>query len=341
MPDYLVSEAAMEEYKLNGTDRTVIRQLSLLNLFLQYPNGLSFEKINNLLYANYDSGSMESRKRMFHRDRDTLEDAIGFYTFYNEKSKLYEVDSEKTIVSDKLPLSKEERKVIRDVTLPHLLESYADQSDLILALNKIGVDLSHSRTILPSDADKIDFLKGSLGIKYVIWNCYINRKTCKIRYITAEGNLRSYTAQIYGTFSVSDNQYLVANVGENDTEDIRTLRYDRIEEIEPLKGSRHYGIPDDYQDYKYLKLPFQIGPRIYRAKVLIDSTQLEEFASLYRMKGATMILPNGDVEWDIDVSNEDVFLFWLIAHGYIPLAPANLKQEFIARLERVIHDEEK
>ncbi len=335
-------EGIVKEFKLNDTDKTVIRQLTLLNLFLQHPNGLSFDEVDSCLYANGDATSTDSQKRKFHRDRETLADALGFYTFYNEKSKLYEFSRDNSVVdSESAKLTNSEKIAIRDVTLPHLLESYSDQTDLIIALNKLGVPFTRNQKIIPSDAHEIDFLRSSLGIKYVIWNCFITRTTAQITYTTAEGKTHEYVAQIYGTFSIGSYQYFVANIGTDTEEDIRTLRYDRVDEIKPLKGSKHYKIPEGYQDQNYLKLPFQIGQTIYDARVLIEKTNLEEFASVYRNKGKCVQLPNGDVEWTVDISDEDVFLYWLIAHGFIPIAPKSLNEAFINRLKKVVDDEEK
>lgn len=337
-----VQEGAVEEYKPNGTDMTVIRQLTLLNLFVLQPKGISFDEINKAIYSQDENSSLKSHKRMFHRDRETLQDALGFYTLYNNQTDLYEIDTARTcVLVGNNDLSNAERKAIRDITLPHLIESYAEQSDLIVALNKLSIPLSHARKILPSDVEGINFLKGSLGIKYVIWSCFINRKRAHIKYKTAEGNDRDYTARIYGTFSIGDNQYFVANIADDENEDIRTLRYDRVEEIKPENGSHHYEIPEDYQDQHFLKLPFQIGKESFKAKVLVEKDKAEEFASVYRKKGTISVLPNGDIEWDVSVSDEDVFLYWLITYGFIPIAPLSLKNAFIDRLERVINDEEK
>ncbi len=333
----------MEEYKLNGTDRKVIRQLSLLNLFVQHPKGVLFDDVDPLIYGEDSKSSLESRKRKFHRDRDVLEDALGLITHYDEKSDKYYVDRDNSFVDSKsASLTREEKIALRDVVIPHLLESYADQTDLIIALNKLGVPLAHSHRVLPEDATEINFIRGSLGIKYVIWNCFINRTACTITYTTANEVQHTYDARIYGTFSVAENQYFVANVGENGNDDIRTLRYDRVDEITPKSGSKHrYEIPEDYQDYKHLKLPFQIGETLYTARVFIEKENAEDFESVYRRKGSTSYDEDGNIIWEIEISDEDLFLFWLISHGFIPLAPKSLKEAFIQRLEKVVCDEEK
>ena len=156
----------MEEYKLNSTDRTIIRQLSLCHLFLQHPNGISFDDIDSIIYDDGKTSSIESHKRLFHRDRETLEDSLGFYTRYDETSKLYACDVSQSMVEDfENILSRQEKLMIRNVTIPHLMESYAEQSDLIIALNKLGTPLEHSKNLLPKDVDTIDYLRGSLGIK--------------------------------------------------------------------------------------------------------------------------------------------------------------------------------
>ncbi len=332
----------MEEYKLNGTDKTIIRQLTLMHLFLQHPSGLSFETIDQVIYNDSKSSSVDTHKRKFHRDREMLEESLGFYTYYDEESTNYAMDEAKSFVAcEQNALSKEEKKMLRDVTIPHLLESYADQTDLIIALNKIGVPLAHTSKFLPPESSKIDFLRGALGIKYVIWNCYINRTTCSLIYTTAEGVSHTYKAQIWGTFSVAENQYFVANVSETEIPDVRTLRYDRVDQIDPLAGTNHYTIPEDYQDSTYLRLPFQIGDTLYSAQVLVEKERIEEFLSKYRQKGEVITQENGDLIWKVDVSDEDIFLFWCISLGLIPIEPKPLKDAFIQRLEKVAHNETK
>ncbi len=331
----------MEEYKLNSTDKTVIRQLSLLNLFVQHPKGVSFEDINLAIYSEDTKTSTDTHKRMFHRDREVLEEALGFYTQYDDESEKYTIDTEHSLIDTSTSLSREEKIVLRDVVIPHLLESYADQTDLIIALNKIGIPLAHSHRLLPEDATDINFLRGALGIKYVIWKCLTHRTECTLTYTTANDVQHTYTARIYGTFSVAENQYFVANIGEDGEDDIRTLRYDRVDQIDPKSGSNHYEIPEDYQDYKYLKLPFQIGETLYTARVLIEKENVEDFVSVFRRKGTATLDAEGNVIWDVEVSDEDLFLFWLISHGFIPLAPLSLKEAFIKRLEKVVSDEEK
>ncbi len=329
----------MEEFKPNNTDNTVIRQLTLLNLFNNNPKGLSFEKVNKLIYQEYATATEDSIRQMFYRDREILADVLGFYTYHNNQTNMFEVDWERTRTAGGSDiLTKAEKIVIRELTLPRLIESYADQSDLIIALNKIGVPLNHARKVLPSDAGSIDFLKGSLSIKYVIWNCYMTRTPCLLSYITADGSMREYTACIYGTFSIGENRYIVVNIGQDE---LRTLRCDRIEEIRPLSGSEHYEIPQDYQNQDYIKLPFQIGPKLFDATVHIDKNCVEEFNSVQGGKGEVRKLENGDLEWTVSVSDEDVFLFWLISYGFIPTAPESLKESFIQRLERMAEDEKR
>ncbi len=325
----------MKEISIKHPEEIVIQELTLINLLLQNPQGLTINEIRTLMDYN-DDVDEESVDRKIRRHREQIRDNLGIDICCHNRSRVYYIDKEVSFAeNDACDIPDEYKRVIANLTIPQLLEESVDKADLIMALNKLGVPLHASKRYMDDEINEINFLKSAQGVEYAIWGAYSNRKRCSLTYITAEGNERKYSAEIYGTFSVGNHQYFTANISK-DSQDIRTLRYDRVKKINV--SSKKYEIPEDYRDQDYLKLPFQIGPTLYTSKVYIPKECVDEFISQNRNKGTLEALEDGDYYWYVEVSDQDIFLFWLISLRLIPIEPIAVKNAFVERLERTVHN---
>ena len=205
-------------------------------------------------------------------------------------------------------------EVVRLLTAPLLQdEGFAHRGDLRFALMKLGVSSAGANATPPVEDDHVlETLRHCLG----------SRRMVELDYEDVEGRRTHRTVAPLGLFDLRGHTYLVCDRdGMMAAGGIRTLRCDRMSHAR--KSSDTYDYPTDFDVNDYRLLPFQMGRPVADCTFRIPSGVTPSLVEATLGEGH--IREDGDdTLWDVPASDIGDAASWAIAHGLIPVAPAEL-----------------
>lgn len=319
--------------RLTRDDERARRICSLALDFMGATRPISSSEIAR---AHYPGLSADSFRRAFSRDRELLA-ACGVTIVERRQGvgeSLWAADEEASFArgaelapTDASALELACRPLVDDPSFP-----LADE--LRLALAKLSRAFSETLTLVRAPGDgasrDLETLRGCLARGIAVRAVYVN----------ARGRRSERTLAPYGFFSLRGSLYLVAERLDDEggqTGAIRTYRVDRFEGARPVDGMR-FSVPDDFSVGDWRRLPFQMGPSAYTARLAVPD---EREADVRRAAGAQgdFARVDGRLAWEVDVSDEPAAASWAVAMGVRPVAPASLVRAWRSTLEGAVGDE--
>lgn len=286
--------------------------------------------------AHYPGLSADSFRRAFSRDRELLA-SCGVTVVERRRDvgeSLWAADEEASFArgaelapTDAAALELACRPLVDDPSFP-----LADE--LRLALAKLSRAFSETLAVVRAPGEgasrELETLRGCLARGVAVHAAYVD----------ARGRRSERTLAPYGFFSLRGSLYLVAERLDDKGEPtgaVRTYRVDRFEDARPVDGMR-FSVPDDFSVGDWRRLPFQMGPTTYTARLVVPD---EREADVRRAAGAQGVFARADgrLTWEVDVSDESAAASWAVAMGVRPLGPASLARAWRSTLEGAVGDE--
>ena len=210
-------------------------------------------------------------------------------------------------------LERTDVEVVRLLTSPLLGDmGFAHRGDLRFALMKLGASPAGLPEGLVEDNHVLETLRHCLGA----------RRMVELDYEDAQGNETHRRVAPFGLFDLRGHTYLVCGTnGSCDKGDIRTLRTDRMSHARRTNDAFDYPADFDVNDYRLL--PFQLGAPVAKCTFRIPDGANSRLVEVTLGEGHIHGDESGTL-WDVSASDLDDAAAWAIAHGLVPVAPAEL-----------------
>lgn len=293
-----------------NADKTLAQ--TLLALAMDLMSSSAPVPVSRLRERHFPELKSEAARKKLARARETLESCglIIVQARVNGASA-WSVDPRCYPVGE---LERNDAEIVRLLTSPLLGdEGFAHRGDLRFALMKLGVSPTNKGADgLVEDNHVLETLRHCLG----------SRRMVELDYEDAEGNVTHRCVAPLGLFDLRGHTYLVcSNDGSADEDSIRTLRADRASHARRTNDTFDYPADFDVNDYRLL--PFQLGRPVADCTFRVPEGAVPRLVEITLGEGR-LYDGDGGTLWDVSASNLNDAASWAIAHGLIPVAPAEL-----------------
>lgn len=274
----------------------------------------------------YPSLADEAFRKAYRRDRERLASTGIVVTRADLPTgdAAWQIDEGTSFVRNS-ELTPEDALVLDCLLLPIAADpSFPYANDLRIALTKI--DRSFVETSAPAIPPDARSRSKQLS---QIEGCMVRRHAAQVTYERADGSRTTRSIIPYGLFPLRNTTYLVAaRLNDEVVEEPHVYNMDRMRSVRELKRVT-YPIPADFDVRDFVKLPFQLGPRLYVATFEVPPHRMADVREHVAQRGT----------WEgntvsVDVANEDAAAAWALAEGIRPYSPASLVEAWKGRVTR-------
>lgn len=317
---------------LTKDDEMAERVSALALLFMNARKPVTSSEVQERVYPNL---AKQAADKAFNRDRKRLESCgivvrsirtTGGVDAYRVDERASFADTHRLTSGDALFLDIACRPLAADPSFP-----YSDE--LAMALAKVNGSFAEG-------ADFGDtFSAGQNKRVATLRSCLLARHACRMTYEDARGRRTERTVAPFGTFRLRGTAYFVAAPVDDDgtvdagEKSLRTFNSERVVKATEVASIR-YEIPSDFYVDDHIRLPFQIGDTIARGVFLVPERSVSEVRSEVRA-GGRIVSYDGQTVLLANVSCLRDAAAWAVAHGVVPMAPNELRQEWKRVLEEV------
>lgn len=286
-----------------------------LMLYIREAGPVSLTAIRDALPTEYgeETGSGDSARRRFERDKKTLQDNGVFLTVNQDQQ--YSLDTKKTVAAP-LDLTSSQVSLLRLLCAALLDDKdYPFKDELRMVLVKLGDELELP-DMLPHLEDESGnknnpAFQGFTKIKKAI----SERKKLSFAYVDALGAQSMRHVEPMGAFFINHACYLVAFDTNASSE--RVFRLDRMNKIRvnsanpksPDFEERSFNVAD------YFGLPFQFGTQDTVARIQFDEISMQRARQLSMGLGTFETQEDGSSVWTISCKDDTALAQWCIENG--------------------------
>ena len=313
---------ADEEYmtSLTSDDEQARRLCALAIAFSNAESPISSQEVHAAHYAEL---SDDSFRRKFSRDREKLVECglVIRQVGLDARDALWQADV--SSFADGSSLSADDALML-DVLCTQLVEdpAFAWRDELRLALAKVDHAFGALTAARLSPAHQAN------GTLQTLLSCVEHSRLAAVTYVDAKGARSERTVAPYGHFGLRGNVYFVcAQVSEGtvESDNLRTLRADRVERAKQLAG--RFELPEDFCIDDHVLLPFQIGAAtctgLLEPTAETDADMLADLDRRAQRRGELR---------EVSVSDVEAAARWCIAAGMRAVAPEALVSAYQAAL---------
>lgn len=304
---------------MNGDDLRATRVLTLAVKFFGTSKPVTSSTIAAELYPNREEGSF---RRQFLRDRELLASlGIVIREVEDPDGSLWQIDGDASYAQGPGIDDQSARMLYALCYDMAFDQSFPYRDELRIALAKIA-QMYRGTTLALTDTTSAAEHK----LLATLVSCMSSHHAVRVTYTNAQGASSERTLALLGSFGLRNHSYFVAQsldqAGQPLPSEPHTYRLDRFTKVRELPKVR-YRVPQDFSVRDYMHLPFQIGPTLGMAALLVGSTPSTEVERAVSLYGSTQEQDSGTV-WELPYSSVEGLASWAIAHGLMPLGPHEL-----------------
>lgn len=255
--------------------------------------------------------------RMLERDKKDLR-AAGL-VIESDAEGNYRFDAAATFAAE-VTLTADEAAAVRAVGLALLGDpSFPFAADLRFALAKIATALdTHDAPVTALMADEEPVRQA--GAVADLSDAASARKLVRFAYTNSLGQHKDHEVEPYGLFVRDGRWYLVGRDssrarGDDDVRVYTVARIERLAVETARPETPDFERPTDFDVAGFIGLPFQYGPDIIEATLIIDAGEAWRVPALTAGKGSVEQLPDGSMRWRVTARNERRLMRWVIENG--------------------------
>ena len=290
--------------------RRIERLINLIAALLETRRPLTAEQIREQI-AGYDQASHEAFRRAFERDKDALRsmgiplETVAISPFGDDPDG-YVIPKDKYYLPD-LDLEPDELAALRLAATALMGAGGNAESGLLkLSVDAAAETWSPPRLSWGADLNAEQPLLGPL------YAAVSERSVVSFDHRSTDGAKQTRTVEPYGLVHRRGNWYLVGR--DRDRDDIRAFRVSRIEgRVRTVPGA--YEVPQGFDAEAHVSVEaWQIGEGSSTARVRFSS-RLRWWAEQNLEATATTELDDGGLDVELDASNLDALVSWVIGFG--------------------------
>ncbi len=289
--------------------RRIERLINLIAALLDTTRALTAEQIRSRI-AGYDQESFEAFRRAFERDKEALR-AMGIPLELSKSDPFVDQEDAYSIPKARyyLPqLDFDPDEVAALKIAAEILLGAGEHASA--ALLKLSIDSPSA----PTPAPRIVWGANLAAEQPLLGRMYaalIERHPVTFRYHTAAGESSLRTVRPYRLLHRNGHWYVVGF--DPDRSAIRAFRVSRIDAVIDV-GTDDYEIPEDFDAGAHLGEAWAIGDEPHTATVRFDQT-MRWWAEQNMPDCVVREAPDGALELELPVGNEDALISWAIGFG--------------------------
>ena len=314
--------------------RRIERLINLIAALLEASRPMTAEEIRTRI-AGYSGGNAEAFRRRFERDKEALR-AVGIPLEvvptdpFADQADGYVISKERYYLPH-LDLEPDELAALH-IAAQALLGGHEEAEAGLL---KLSVEVEEAPVLGPRRAWGAEIQSQEPNL-LALYAALLERKPVRFDYqASGDATPAPRTVEIYGLVHRGGRWYLVGR--DRDRADVRSFRLTRMSSgVQTLEGT--YGIPEGFDAGAHLREAWELGGEAPQKAVVRFDPGFRWWAEQNFPDATTRPTPDGGVDLELDVSNIDGLISWVLGLGdQVELvAPDDARARLVEHLEPLL-----